>query len=246
MGYFKDLKQSFNFAHYTFNKPWHSFWFLSKTVILAVVLMFLLLLPQTLTFADQAATKLKQFSVATVDGEFELAEPILLPSKGPWLVVDLQNERKPGVEEIRITGEDVFVLDKSVSIDELMDLKANAVAVGEVFAPLAIIILLGVAVAAGIVFWVKYVVVAVILALLAWEILDLTHLRQPFGVVFSTSMHAAAVMVLLELVITPFGHNMLIPIFTWWRLSVYAIPLLVFLIVFSLAIGLRIKQGVKN
>jgi hypothetical protein len=161
-------------------------------------------------------------------------------------VVDLQNERKPGTEEIRITGEDVFVLENSVSIDEIMDLKANAVAVAEVFAPLALIILLGVAVAAGIVFWIKYMIVAVILALLAWEILDLTHLRQPFGVVFSTSMHAAAVMVLLELVITPFGHDMLIPLFTWWRLSVYAIPLLVFLIVFSLAIGLRIKQGVKN
>jgi len=233
------LLRSLNPAKYNelSKDPHDAFVFLTKTVGLGLILLTLLALPAAVTFSDQVLQKLGYFSRAELSGNFTTEKPILIPDHDPWIVVDTEGKLSPGREEIFVGDNIVSFLGTTITHEELKDLKENKVAVAQLAAPIAVLLLPGLVFWVGLFFWLKYLAISAFVGVLGWLILDLTHLRQPFAKTLIASMHAAAIMVLIELISLPLSADYLYPLAGYWRISLYAVSTIAYLVLFIFGIG---------
>ncbi len=225
--------------------------FFSKVLILAFVVMLLLAIPTLLKLPRGISEQLGKFEALQLSGKFNMSSPIKLPKSDPVIVFDTSGAYTELTKErVVITRDKIFYrpLFKTYDLntEELKDLKNNREQVKTFLAMLAFFLLPSVLFYAYLVVWLKYFLLIVILSLIVFLLLDLTHWRRTWKEIMVIACHVSTLPVLAEVVVGAIDAKFLIPVLSIAGLiQLYLVPAVV-LSVLTIGAALCVHYQVKD
>lgn len=191
------------------------------------ILMLLLLIPGVLIGAPQLEQRMHTFQDSWIDGNFTAAEPIVLISD-PKIIVDLSENATLGKEKLLITQGGVewkryYFFGKTTrewtDIQNVKDISSGFYT--------AIILFLAPSIAFwfGIVFILKYLIMAFIFGTLAFFIPKLWRHAISYNNAIKVALYSTTAMMLIEMILFPFYRISWLPIALFFIFLVIGITL---------------------
>ncbi len=241
--FLSEVWQTFSYAHWSeiCQRPaGRALGFFSKVLVLAFVVMLLLAIPTFIKLPREISEQLAKFEVLQFSGNFTMTSPIKLPKNEPVLIVDTSGAyTELTSERLLITREKVMYrpLFNTVELStaELKDWKRNREPVNALLAVLAFFLLPSIVFYAYLAVWLKYFVLLLVLSVVLFVLLDLTHWRRTWKELFVIGCYVSTLPVLTEVVVGSINPEFLIPVLDFWGVvKLYLIPAVILAV---LAIG---------
>ncbi len=207
--------------------------FFSKMLLLAFIVMILVHVPMLIKMPSFISEQLSKFDTLRMSGNFTMSSPIKLPRSEPLVIFDTSGAyTELTTERVLITQDKIFYRPlfktRSVSTEELKDLKNNREQVKAFLAMLVFFLLPSVLFYAYIAVWLKYFLLIFTLAIIVFLVLDLTHWRRTWKEVFVIACYVSTLPVLAEVIVGAINARWLIPVLNLsGLLTLYLIPAVV-------------------
>lgn len=222
--------------------------FFSKVVVCGFVLIMLLASPSLLRMPGVISENLARFDTLQLSGNFTMSSPIKLPRSEPVVIFDTSGAyTQLTTERVLVTRDRIFYrplfTTYELSTGELKDLKNNRDTVNTFLAMLVFFLLPSVLFYAYIAIWLKYFLLILVLSLVLFVLLDLTHWRRTWKELFVICCHVATLPVLAEVVVGAINAHWLVPVLNILGLvNIYLIPAVV-LSVLAVGAALCVHYG---
>jgi hypothetical protein len=214
--------------------------FLSRVLVLAFVLILLLAIPKFARMPGEISGQLAKFDTLQFSANLTMSSPIKFPGSDPVAILDTSGAYTEITNERLLINRDKiqykpFFKVREVKTEELKDLKNNREKVRMFLATLVFFILPAVLFWAFIAVWLKYVVMILLLSVILFVLLDLTHWRRTWKELFVICCYVSTLPVLAEVIIGAFSAHWLIPVLSVFDIvTLYLVPAVVLSV---LAIG---------
>ncbi|MEM4247262.1 MAG: DUF1189 family protein [Candidatus Woesearchaeota archaeon] len=214
--------------------------FLTKVLVFAFVVMILLAVPNMIKLPGEISNNLAKFDVLQLNGNFTMSSPIKIPKSDPFFVFDTSGAYTELTKErVLITKDKIFyrpfIKAHYVNTEQLKDLKKNRENVKRFLAALVFFILPSLLFYAFIAVWLKYFLMILMLSIILFVLLDLTHWRRTWKELFVISCYVSLIPVLAEVVVGAIAPKMLVPVLSIAGIvQLYLVPVVILCV---LAIG---------
>ena len=209
--------------------------YFTKVLILALVIMCLLFIPKIANIPAQVSEEASKVEEINLDKCLKTGSVINIPDEDPFLVIDPTDQPKLiGEEKLLLTKEsfshNLFKDPKTISLKD----KAG---VGKFLAIVALFTLPSIVIITFILFWIKYLIILLLISIVYFLLLDLTHFRLRWKQVFNAVCFASTIPILIEVISIAFNSDSLIPLLEFAGIKVYLIGLIIFLVTSAIAVG---------
>jgi hypothetical protein len=241
--FFKELGQTFLPSHWQeiCQRPMgKGLGFLSRVLALAFVLVLLLAIPQLAKMPKEMSEQLGKFESLQFSANLNMSSPIKLPREEPVAILDTSGAYTKLTEErLLITKDKIFYKlffgTHELDTAELKDLKGNRSTVNKFLALVVFFVLPAVLFWAYFAVWLKYFVTVLVLSIILFVLLDLTHWRRTWKELFVIGCYVSTLPLLFEVGLSAMNANLLIPILSIFGLvKLYLVPAVILCV---LAIG---------
>lgn len=238
--FIKELISSVNPFHYKtlcLHSTDKSIKFLSKILLISYVIFLFLFVPQLFNIPDYLQEKISHVSHVDINGTFEMTEPVFIPDKDPWLVVDTSGNYSD-VETARLifTKEEVKYRTlknfEEIKYGELKNVKEKSSEIASLLSFFALFVLPSFVFTGYFILFLKYFLWAFIFGTATFLLLDLTTFSVSYKKVFNASVFALVLVVPLEVILLAINHNYLLPIFEIFKIPFYAVTILIYFILY--------------
>jgi len=207
--------------------------FFTRVLLLAFVVMLLLSIPQLIKLPGTISQQLSKFEKFQTSANVTMSSPIKLPGSNPVFILDTSGaytELKS--ERVLITNDKIFwkplFRTHELSTGELKDLKNNRDQVKTFLAMLAFFLLPSVLFWAFVAVWLKYFLMILLLSIILFILLDLTHWRRTWKEFFVIGCYVSLLPVLVEVIVGAIDKRFLLPVLDVFDLvTIYLIPVVV-------------------
>jgi hypothetical protein len=209
-----------------------SVWFMTRIIIVAILLAGLLSVPKLFAFKSGIQDEVGKFAEFQISGNVSATDTINIPSTKPVVVIDLVTaNRTIGDETFLVTEDRIFYRFfglKDIGISELKDVTANQAAVSGFLTVMLLMFMPAFGLLLFASLWFKYLLLVLLSSLVFFMLLELTHFRLKYKQMLCVTCHTATFAILLEVLSMPFSTAYLIPTIKFLGTYVYAIPIGIF------------------
>lgn len=222
--------------------------FFSKLLLLFYIVFIVLLIPEFMEIPGYLNEKISHVAFVDINGTFDMTEPIFIPDKNPFLVVDTSGN----FSELKSAGI-IFTKDsvkyKTLSVfnearySDLKNVKSKS---GEISSLLVFFVMLlapSFVVAGYFVFFLKYLLWSFVFGTATFLLLDLTTFSVSYKKILNIACFSLIAVIPFELVFSGLNHSYLLPLFDIFRIPFYAVTLLLYLILYLFALAVVIHDS---
>lgn len=205
--------------------------YLSKLLLVLVLLSSVFVLPRVLTMHGAVMDELDKFSEFSVSGNLSTSEPIVIPETQPVLVVDMAAQRNLSDESFLITRDTIqyrFFGKKSVPVDAVLSPKEHRASAAGFLSALFVMFAPGLLFYYYLYMWLKYVLLVIFTASVFFILLELTKFRLKWWQLASIGTHALTVPLAIEVLAQPFSTAFLLPVGKFLGTPINLVPLVLF------------------
>jgi hypothetical protein len=225
----KEVAWSFHPYRYNFISGFtfrRSIKYLAQIIFIALLLSLVLASPKFFTLRASIDDAVSQFSVFNLTGNVSTSGEVTIPSKDPFLVIDLQSPRNISDETFLITKDKIdyrFFGRKTVSINALIDPKNTQAESTKLMSTLALMLIPGVIFYSFIYTFLKYFLLVLLMPSVLFVLLEVSKFKLRWRELANISAHAATIPVFLEILSEPFSSAYLIPTIKFLGSDVYVV-----------------------
>ncbi|RMD58536.1 DUF1189 domain-containing protein [Candidatus Woesearchaeota archaeon] len=205
--------------------------YMSKTLLIAVAISSLFFIPQILLIGGSIERQLSNFESLTLSANASQASALIVPSRNPWIIVDLANNRTLSEELLVIDANKVqyrmFKI-KEIPRAQFKNPTEHSKNIASVVRNLAILLAPGIALLIYIRLWLKYLLMIIAMGTLFFILLDLTRYKHKYKEMLSIAAHAITPVIFIELISAPLTAIHLLPVGKFLGLNIYLTSIILF------------------
>jgi len=205
--------------------------YMSKLLVLALIIAGLLFIPKIATLTGTVQNELAKFESFHLEGNVTQSAPITIPRHNPWVIIDLNSERKLTNEILVIDQSNVqyrFLKINSIPRDHLKDANQHRMPVGGFVAKLIMLMIPGIILFLYVRTWLKYLLLIIVGGTLFFIIMELTKFRLKWKQMLNIAAHALTLVIFIEVISAAIATGYLVPIFRFLGVNIYAITSAIF------------------
>lgn len=189
-----------------------AFHYVLSVVLVSFIIMCLLFLPALLKLPGFLSNEFSKFDEFSINGTVSLREPIVIVEKRPFVEIKEQGNESDLRGKMLITKTDLyfkpFFKTKHVNLKEYQDLTSKTPEIASLMIFLAVLALPAVLVISYFLFVVKYLIIILIGAVLAFMIARIARHYIKFIDVLKVAMYGSTLMIILDMLRIPFWTNL--------------------------------------
>lgn len=249
--FIKEIISSVNPFHYKtlcLHPTSKSIKFLLKLLLTSYVIFLFLFVPKLFEIPDYLQEKISHVSQVDINGTFEMTEPVFIPDKNPWLVVDTSgNYSEVKTARLIFTKNEVKYRTlkdfEEIKYGELKNVKEKSPEIAGLLSFFALFILPSFVFTGYFILFLKYFIWAFLFATSTFLLLDLTSFSISYKKIFNASVFALVLVVPIEIILLAINHNYLLPIFEILKMPFYAVTILIYIILYLFGLVVLIHDS---
>ncbi|MEK6857100.1 MAG: DUF1189 family protein [Nanoarchaeota archaeon] len=211
--------------------------FLLKLILISYIVFLFLFVPKLFEIPSYLQEKISHVSQVDINGTFDMREPVFIPDKNPWLVVDTSgNYSDVKTARIIFTKEEIKYRTlksfEEIKYSELKNVKEKSPEIAGLLSFFALFILPSFIFIGYFILFLKYFLWAFVFGTATFLLLDLTTFSIAYKKVLNASTFALVLVVPIEIILLAINHNYLLPIFDIFKIPFYAVTLLIYVILY--------------
>ena len=231
--FFKEVWQTFSAEHWkeiSQRPAGKGLGFFTKALFFAFIIMLLIMIPTFVKMPKVISEQLNKFDALQLSGTFTMTSPIKLPREEPVLIIDTSGAyTELTTERMLITKDTIFFRPlfrtRQLSTESLKDLKNNREQVKWFLAMLVFFLLPAILFWAYIAVWLKYFLLILVLSIILFILLDLTHWRRRWKEFFVIGCYVSLLPLLVEVIVGSYNTKLLVPVLNIAGLiTLYLVP----------------------
>ena len=222
--------------------------FFSKLLVVFYVVFILLLVPKFMEIPSYVNEKISHIAFVDINGTFDMTEPIFIPDKNPFLVVDTSGNFSDLKSAGLIFTKDIVKYKILGSFDEakysdLKNVKSKSAEISSLLVFFIIMLIPSFVITGYFIFLLKYLALSFIFGTATFLLLDLTTFSVSYKKILNTAGFSLIAVIPFELVFLGINQEYLLPLFDIFRIQFYAVTLLLYLILYLFALAVVINDS---
>jgi len=223
-----------------------SFQHLFFIIFLCFIIMSIVAIPKLAFLSSNIQQQLGNFDNLTIDIDADMNSPVIFTNQSQQIIIDTTKEWNLTKEKLIITKDFIqyrpFKEVKKISTTSLKNLKEGDQTFSKVLTFLIILALPSILIVSYLMFTLKYILISLITALLAYIITRMYVKKIKLKRVLNIAIYSTSLMIFIEIISIPFGTKYLINLFQIMGMNFYLITLLIYFTTFIFSLLFEIKE----
>jgi len=227
----------------------HSIKYMTKILFFAFIVASIFFIPSALLLPESVESGLSKFGEFSFSASINQSDKVSIPSRNPWVVVDLNNNVS--------LSKEFFVVDESsvqyrllkvnnVPREQFRDIIKDKNMMSSFIGTVLLLMLPGIALLLFIRMWIKYFVLILVAGTFFFLICELSKFRLKWKQMLNVVAYALTPIIFLEVISAGISTKYLIPVLRFLGINVYLISLLILSVVVIMGvIGYHIEARKK-
>lgn len=236
----KDIK---NLSEGKIKKSFHHLFFI---IFLCFIIMSIISIPKLSLLSTNIQQQISNFDSLTIDIDADMNSPLIFTNQSQQIIIDTTKEWNLTKQKLIITKDFIqyrpFRKVEKISTSSLKNLKENNETFSKVLTFLIILALPSILIISYIMFTLKYILISLITALLAYIITRMYVKKIKLKRVLNIAIYSTSLMIFIEIISIPFGTKYLITLFQIMGMNFYLFSTLIYLATFIFSLLFEIKE----
>lgn len=223
--------------------------YLAQCLVLLFLVMVIISAVKVYDLPDYVATEMQAFSEISFDVNQSMNKPFRLTENYPILVIDTSGETQELEGRMLVTDEalkyNLGFGEEELMLEDYKDVMAQKDNVGRLVFMIFLVMVPGLLILGYLSFFLKYLVVGAVLALLAYVVSWLMQKTVNLWQAYKVALFSCTLMAVLEIILLPFNLEFY-DVGLFYFVTIGLLPLLVWVILFIMALGETGKKELKE